>query len=103
MAKTVSRCRVEVLVDVPLARMVADIAKNVGVTGYTLIPTLGGAGQGGTWMDDQIAGADSKLWFLTVTSEPRAKAFVDALSPLLDSHSLMVMTGSVEVVRGEKF
>lgn len=103
MAQTVTRCRVEVLVDMPLARKVADIANSVGVTGYTLIPTLGGAGRGGSWSDDQIAGADSKIWFLTVTSELRAQAFVDALSPLLDSHGLMVMTGSVEVVRGDRF
>lgn len=103
MTQTVSRRRIEVLVDAPLARRVVAAAAAAGVTGYTLLPTLGGSGERGAWTDDQITGAESKVIFLTVTSEQKADALVEALTPLLESHGLILMMSEVDVVRGSKF
>ena len=41
--------------------------------------------------------------FLTVTSEQKAEALINALTPLLESHGLILMTSVVDVVRGGKF
>ena len=103
MTQMVSRRRIEVLVDAPLVRRVTAAAAAAGVTGYTLLPTLGGAGESGPWSDDQVSGAEAKVMFLTVTSEQKAAALIDALTPLLESHGLILMTGVVDVVRGSKF
>lgn len=103
MIETVQRRKIEVLVDRPLVRRVTETADEVGVTGYTLLPTLGGAGRGGRWSDDQVIGADSKVMFVTVTSQAKAEALMDALAPLLESHGLMLMTSTVDVVRAGKF
>ena len=59
MANTVQRRKIEILVDAPLVRRIAAAAEVAGVTGYTLLPTLGGAGQGGRWLDDQVTGAEA--------------------------------------------
>lgn len=78
-------------------------AEAAGVTGYTLLPTLGGAGHGGCWSDDQVAGADAKVMFVTITNDAKAAALTDALAPLLESHGLLLISGTVDVVRAEKF
>ncbi len=103
MTQMAARRRIEVLVDAPLVRRVAAAAASVGVTRYTLLPTLGGAGERGAWSDDQVSGADAKVIFLTVTSEEKASALIDALTPLLESYGLILMTSVVDVVRGGKF
>ncbi len=103
MMQLVSRRRIEVLVDAPLARRIVALAASVGVTRYTLMPTLGGAGEGGAWADDQISGAQAKVMFLAVTTQETADNLIDALTPLLESHGLILMISDVNVVRGGKF
>lgn len=103
MTQMTRRRRIEVLVDAPLVRRVVAAAASAGVTGYTLLPTLGGSGEGGAWSDDQISGAEAKVVFLTVTSEEKAEALIDALTPLLESYGLILMTSTVDVVRAAKF
>ena len=103
MTSTIKRRRIEVLVDRPLVQRIVEAAEVAGVTGYTLMPTLGGLGHGGRWSDDQISGAESKVLFLTVTHEGKAAALVEALTPLLESHGLVVFIGDVDVIRGDRF
>jgi len=103
MTTTVERRRIEVLVDAPLVRTIIGIAQEVGITGYTLLPTLGGAGANGLWSDDQITGVQAKVLFLAVTSVPKATQLIERLEPLLDSHGLVVLNSPVEVIRAAKF
>ncbi|WP_422057544.1 P-II family nitrogen regulator [Sphingomonas sp.] len=103
MIETVERVRVEILVDQPLLRRVEQLAAEAGITGYTLLPLLGGHGASGPWRDDQLSGAQAKILFLTITSRTRAEQLTDALADLLDSHGLLLAISRVEVVRGAKF
>ncbi len=103
MTEIVQRRRIEVLVDAPLARRVVEVAKSVGIVGYTVLPTLEGEGTHGHWSDDQVSGALAKVLFLSVTSEPKAKAFMEAIEPLLESHGLVFLLSTVDVIRGKKF
>ena len=100
---TALRRRLEILVDRPLAPRIAAAADAAGVSGYTLLPTLGGRGHGGRWSDDQVSGADAKLMFWTVTTVQKADALIAALTPLLDSHGLLVIASDVEVIRDSRF
>jgi nitrogen regulatory protein PII-like uncharacterized protein len=103
MVNTVQRRKIEILVDAPLVRRVIAAAESVGVTGYTLLPTLGGAGHGGRWSDDQVTGTEAKVMFVTITNSDKAAALTNALAPLLQSLSLMLVSADVDVVRPEKF
>lgn len=100
---TVSRRKIEILVDAPLLRRVTAAAEAAGVTGYTLLPALGGSGHRGRWSDDQVTGAETKLLFWAIMDAPKAEALLDALAPLLDSHGLLLALTDVEVVRGARF
>lgn len=103
MTGTVPRRKIEVLVDAPLLPRLTALAAAAGVTSYTLFPALGGSGAGGRWSEDQVTGAQSKLLFMALMAEEKAQTLVAALEPLLESHGLLLMSSTVEVVRGGKF
>ncbi|MEO0328021.1 MAG: hypothetical protein AAF217_05420 [Pseudomonadota bacterium] len=104
MNKTSTACRIEVLVDLPLLRRIKEISTEVGNPGYTVLPTLEGAGHSGIWFDERVSGgAGSRVIFLTITSDEKADQFVTALEPLLESHGLIVTRSTVDVIRSERF
>jgi hypothetical protein len=83
MVNTVQRRKIEILGRRPAgAPGRGGAAEAAGVTGYTLLPTLGGAGHGGRWSDDQVTGAEAKVMFVTITNSTKAAALTDALAPL---------------------
>ena len=103
MIETTQRDRIEVLVDGPIAAHVARIAEDVGITGHTLIRTESGRGRNGEWSEDLISGATAKYLFLTVANQERADAFLEALAPMLDTHGLVVLRSTIDVIRPERF
>jgi PII-like signaling protein len=103
MTDTSHRRRIEVLADAPLVPAIVKLAEKAGITHYTLLPVMGGAGVHGRWHDDQLSGATAKVMLLLVTAEDHAEQFIDLVAPLLESHHLMLMSSAVDVVRGGKF
>ncbi|MGL4541740.1 MAG: P-II family nitrogen regulator [Polymorphobacter sp.] len=95
--------RIEILVDRPLLRRVTAAADAAGVTNYALLPTLGGRSGTVTWRRDDLTGATDRILFTTIVSADKADALVAALTPLLDSHDLLLTSTIVDVVRGGKF
>ncbi|WP_369025532.1 hypothetical protein [Qipengyuania sp. RANM35] len=103
MIETTPRERIEVLVDAPLAPRLADMAEAAGITGHTLIRTESGRGRHGDWSEDLISGATAKYIFLTIANRDRAETFLQMIAPLLDSHGLVVLRSTVDVIRPERF
>ncbi len=103
MVETFTRKRIEILVDKPLAQVPIRAAADAGIAGYSLVPVQSGSGRHGNWRNDRISGAENKVLFLTIASEEKANALVDALAPKLDSHSLLLTVSDVQVVRGERY
>ena len=103
MFEMTKRVRLEVLVDAPLAQMVSKIAKDQGITGYTVLRATSGFGTAGGWREDLISGADAKVIFLIIASSEKADSLLHALEPLLESHGLVVLRSIVEVIRPDRF
>jgi len=99
---TLPRKRIEILADAPLLPRLVDELQASGVTGYTVLSALSGAGATGRWSDDGLTGT-AKLVVMAITSADHAAALVDRLAPLLDSHRLLLTLSDVEVVRGGRF
>lgn len=99
MVVSVPHRKIEILVDAPLLRRLRQLASEAGVSGYTLQPTLGGDGDQGRWLDDQVTGgAGSKVVFTTIIDAAGAADFLSVLEPLLDEYGLMVTSSAVEVI-----
>ena len=99
----ISRIRLEVLVDAPLAPKVVKLSKEAGITGHTLFRTVSGEGRGGAWKEDLLTGATAKFIFLAVANQERADEFVRLVKPLLETHGLLVLRSPVDVIRPDKF
>lgn len=102
MVETVTRKRLEILADVPLVPRVVAALKEAGANGHTVLPVLSGSGRSGDWVEERLTGA-AKQMVVAIVSGDHARLFVDAISPLLDSHRLLLTIGDVEVVRGDRF
>ena len=101
--ETITRKRIEILVDAPLSQRLIRAAADVGISGYTLIPVQSGAGRGGSWHGDHVTGAQTKMIFLTIASEENAAKLVDMLAPNLESYGMLLTLSDVQVVRPERF
>lgn len=102
MDKLANRKRLEIIADVELADWLAEEAEAVGITHFTIVPTLGGRGVHGRWRNDGIGGG-GKCLFISVTSAERAKALVDRIGPMLTDYSIVMDIADVQVLRGERF
>lgn len=103
MVETVTRKRIEILVDTPLVPRLIKHAREVDISGWSLIHVDAGGGRDGEWRHDDVTEAAAKTIILIIASEAKAAALVDALAPLLDSYRLLLTVGDIQVVRGERF
>lgn len=103
MVQTVTRKRIEILVDTPLAPRIIGHLKAVDISGWSLIHVDSGGGRSGEWQHDDVTGAAAKTIVLAIASEAKADALVDAIAPHLDSYGLLLTVGDVQVVRGDRF
>jgi hypothetical protein len=103
MIETVTRKRIEILVDRALAPRILRFLKDADVSGWSLLHVDGGGGREAEWQSDDVTGAGSKVILLVITNEHKASALIESLAPILDSHGLLMTMGDVQVVRGERF
>ena len=103
MVETVTRKRIEILVDTPLVPRIVRHIKAAGISGWSLIHVDSGGGREGEWRHDEVSGAATKTIVLAIANAAKSATLVDALQPLLDSHGLLLTVGEVEVVRGDRF
>ena len=103
MIQTVSRKRIEILVDTPLVPRVVAQLKAVDISGWSVIHADSGGGRAGEWQHDDVTGASAKTIVLAIASEAKTSGLIEAIAPLLDSYGMLLTIGDVQVVRGERF
>lgn len=103
MVETISRKRIEILMDTPLAPRLIRYVKDADISGWSLIHVDSGGGRNGEWRHDDVTSAAAKTILLAVASAEKAQALIDRLAPLLDSHGLLLLVSDVEVIRGDRF
>ena len=47
--KTSEAKRVEIIIEAPMENRLTEALENTGVTGFTILPVLGGSGRSGRW------------------------------------------------------
>lgn len=103
MIETVTRKRIEILIDKPLVPRILRYVKEADISGWSLIHVDGGGGREAEWQDDDVTGAGAKVILLMIANEAKASALIEFLAPILDSHGLLLTIGDVQVVRGERY
>ncbi len=102
--QTHRRKRLEIVVEKKRAAAVLDLLdRDPEVTGWTMLPCLGGRGHTGTRLPEGATDALDTVVILVVTSEAVAQRVMAAVLELLAEHVGIVLLSDVEVARPAHF
>jgi PII-like signaling protein len=98
------RKRVEIVVEKQLVRQVtAALRRRHEISGFTMLPCLGGAGHHGQRAPDAITDVLDNVVIVVITREEVVQPLLDELMRLLEDRIGIVAVSDVEVVRPGHF
>ena len=96
--------RIEIIIEAPLARRLTNALTEAGVTGYTVLPVLGGSGQSGRWSrEGQVSSAGGMVAVVCLIAPERLDGLLDAAFAVVDRHIGVVSITDCEILRAERF
>jgi len=96
--------RVVITIEAIMQKRLTDALESAGVTGYSILPVLGGSGRSGAWSrEGQISRASGMVQVICIIREERLDGLLDSAFEVVDKHIGVVTISDVEVVRAERF
>lgn len=97
------RKKLEIIVEAPVLRRVEGFLSEAGVRGWTVLPSLAGAGDSGEWRSGDFTPGQEKRLILALVSGEVAEKVLERLADFFADYPGVVAVSDVEVLRGEKF
>ena len=95
--------RVEIIIEAPMEGRLTDALAAAGVTGFTVLPVLGGSGRSGQWTREGQVGRSGMVAVVCLISPERLDALLDAAFAVVQRHIGVVSVGDVQVIRPTRF
>ncbi len=96
--------RVAIIIEAVMERRLTETMKDCGVTGWTVLPVLGGSGRSGEWSrEGQVSRAGGMVQVLCVIKPERLDPLLEAVFQVVDRHIGVVTVSDVEVLRAERY
>lgn len=96
--------RVEITIEAPMERRLTQALEQAGITGYTLLPVLGGSGRSGAWSrEGQVSRAGGMVMLVCIVREERLDVLLQAAFDMLERHIGVVCVTDCDVLRAERF
>ncbi len=96
--------RVAIIIEAPMKRRLEEAFGMAGVTGYTIVPVLGGNGRSGRWSSEgQIGISGGMVQFISIVRPDRLEGLLDTVFDLVEKHMGVVTVSDCEVLRVERF
>jgi len=95
--------RVEILIEAPLELRLTDAIESAGVTGYTVLPVLGGSGRSGRWSREGQIGRSGMVAVVVILSPDRLDPLLDRVFDVVERHIGIVSVADVQIVRPDRF
>ena len=96
--------RVEIIVESPAERRLLAAMENAGITAYTILPVMGGAGRSGPWSrEGQVGRASGMISVTCILREDKLDALLQAALAVVERHIGVVSVVDCEVLRAERF
>lgn len=96
--------RVEITIEAVMQSRLTDALDGAGVTGYTVLPVLGGSGRSGRWSRQGQVGRGSGMVQVVCIIRPEAvDGLLDAAFSVVERHIGVVSVVDCEVLRAERF
>lgn len=95
--------RVEIVIEAPLERRLTTALTDAGVTGFTILPVLGGSGRSGKWSRDGQVGKAGMVAVVCLIRPERLDGLLDAAFTVVENHIGVVSITDAQVLRAERF
>ncbi len=96
--------RVEITIEAVMQSRLTDALKDAGVTGYTILPVLGGSGRSGEWSRaGQVSRAQGMAQVICIIQPERLDALLEGAFAVVERHIGVVTVTDCDVLRAERF
>ncbi len=96
--------RVEIIIELPMERRLTDALTAAGVTGFTVLPVLGGSGRSGRWSrEGQVSAAGAMVAVICIVRPDKVDGLLEAAFRVLERHIGVVSVSDCDVLRAERF
>ncbi|MEM6913466.1 MAG: DUF190 domain-containing protein [Pseudomonadota bacterium] len=96
--------RVAIIIEKPVRGRLTDALDEAGVTGYSILPVIGGSGRSGKWSSDESIGlAGGMVQVICIVRPERIQDLLDNVFRLVERHIGVITISDCEVVRAERF
>lgn len=101
--KTHKAKRVEIIIEAPMEGRLTDTLTKAGVTGFTVLPVLGGSGRSGRWTREGQVGRAGMVAVICLIRPERLDMLLDAAFAVVERHIGVVSITDADVLRAERF
>ncbi|MDG4646850.1 transcriptional regulator [Roseibacterium sp. SDUM158017] len=96
--------RVEITIEMVMEGRLTSALVKAGVTGFTVLPVLGGSGRSGQWTrEGQVSRAGGMVSVVCIIRPERLDDLLDAAFGVVERHIGVVSIVDCEVLRAERF
>ena len=101
--KTHDAKRVEIVIEAPLESRLTNALTSSGVTGFTVLPVLGGSGRSGQWTREGQVGRAGMVMVVCLIKPERLDTLLEAAFTVVEKHIGVVSITDAQVLRAERF
>ena len=99
-----SKKRIEILLEAPAQKRLTDLRDRLDVTGYAVLPVIGGRGHHGVWsLDGLPSAAGAMVSVAIIVAEEKLDEVLEPVFELVRRHIGIVTISDVMVIHGERF
>lgn len=95
--------RVEIIIEAPMETRLTSALEKAGVTGFTILPVLGGSGRSGRWSREGQVGRAGMVAVICLIRPERLDTLLDAAFAVVERHIGVVSVSDTQVLRAERF
>jgi len=95
--------RVEIIIEAPMESRLTGALEKAGVSGFTVLPVLGGSGRSGRWTREGQVGRAGMVAVICLVRPERIDALLEAAFTVVERHIGVVSITDTEVLRAERF
>ncbi len=96
--------RVEITIEQVMLRRLTEALESADVTGWSVLPVLGGSGRSGTWSrEGQVSRGTGMVQVVCLIRPDKLDALLDAAFEVVERHIGVVCVTDAHVLRAERF
>jgi nitrogen regulatory protein PII len=95
--------RVEIIIEAPMETRLTEALERAGVSGFTVLPVLGGSGRSGRWSREGQLGRAGMVSVICLIRPERLDSLLEAAFQVVERHIGVVSVTDTQVLRAERF